>query len=311
MFVPRLRSTLTLALAALVVAAPAAHAGKKPAPVTTVKTASGDLQTYVDEFVAGIPGRDSGGYDAPTSTERQTFMSAVESVLSQNLQQAATTLDPLRYDVVRYTDTATGREAVLLRERKVDGKYPNAWGLYAFANNASGLIVEVPHPVADVNTEDVGVQAFRAADARAVLLAGAHRYANGADPAPADMAHNTDSVFDAVHRRLLASGVRVLQPHGFGEHTRSLVGHDVVVSDGSSETSSVVVAVASALTGEGFSTCLYDGALCWQLGATTNVQGTSTRAAGAHFAHVESYTAIRTDSAQRDKMARTVAGVLK
>ncbi len=308
MHVIRPLTALALSLSALLVLAPAAVAGKKTTG-PTVKIASGGLQTYVDEFVAGIPGKDSNGYDLPTTTEVAAFTGAVDAVLGNDLQRAADALDSLHYDVVRYTDTVTGRESVLLRERKVDRRYPHAWGLYVFARNASGLVVEVPHPVADMNTENIGVQSFRAADAAGLLVAGAHRYANPENEA--DMAHRTDSVFDAVHRRLLTTGGRVLQPHGFGEATREAVGHDVVVSDGTATPPPIVIETAAALTGQGFLTCLYTGTVCWELAATKNVQGASTREFGAHFAHVESYTAIRTDSALRDRLAHTVAGVLK
>ncbi len=305
-------AAVAVALTAVLVTPTAATAGKPPKTSAGVKTASGELQSYVDDFVAEIPGRDSGGYDVPTTTEVQTFTKAVDQVLANDLSGAAVNLDPLKYDVVKYTDTATNRVVVLLRERKVDGRYPHAWGLYGFGRASSPLVVEVPHPVADAETENVGVQAFRHADARALFVAGAHRYANGTgDSAEADMAHRTESVFDAVHRRLLTAGVRVMQPHGFGETTHDAVGHDVVVSNGAVPTATTT-AVATALTAAGYSTCLYDGdSLCWQLGATNNVQGTSTREAAGEFAHVESYTPIRTDTARRDLLARTVAGVLQ
>lgn len=304
------RTTALLALAAAVLAAPAASAGKRTS--SSVLTASGGLLTYVNDFVATIPGRDSGGYDVPTAAQVATFTGAVDKVLAGDLNGAASTLEPLKYTVVRFTDTVTGRTAVLLRERKVDGRYLHGWGLYAFGPAGSSVVVEVAHPVADANTEDVGVQAFREADAAALLVAGAHRYANGdgAD-AEADVAHRTDSVFDAVHRRLVHADLRVLQPHGFGEATHELVGHEVVVSNGGAPTVTTGSAW-SALSAAGFVSCLYDGAQqCWQLGATRNVQGAQTRTAGGEFVHVESYTPIRTDSTRRDLLATTVAGVLQ
>ena len=42
----------------------------------------------------------------------------------------------------------------------------------------AALLVEVTHPVHDVNTPQVGVQAFREGRAAALLVAGTHRYAN-------------------------------------------------------------------------------------------------------------------------------------
>ncbi len=54
-------AAVAVALTAVLVTPTAATAGKPPKTSAGVKTASGELQSYVDDFVAEIPGRDSGG----------------------------------------------------------------------------------------------------------------------------------------------------------------------------------------------------------------------------------------------------------
>lgn len=288
---------------------------------TLVKTASGNLETYVDNFVAGFPGVNSYGYVAPTSTERATFTRGVDQVLLGDYPSAASTLDPLKYDVVRYTDTAVypNRTVTLLRERRVDGKYTHGWGLYAFGRSGSRVVVEVPHPRADLYTEKVGVLAFRRADAKALYVAGTHRYANGEQgplddmghaDAPADMAHVTDSIFHAVHNRLLASNLRVFQPHGFGnEGYADADYHEVVVSAGATPTA-FTYDVAAA-TGRHFRTCVSTGPSVCYFFASHNEQGKTTRAAGGEFIHVEAYRPIRDDATLRTTLAHSVADVLE
>lgn len=279
--------------------------GAKPAAGPTVRVVSGDLAGFVDEFVASMPGRGSGGYDVPSLEETDRMAAAFAQIARGDLAGAAVTAGPLSYEVLRYTDTATGRTIGLLRERPVRGTYRHGWGLYgASSASTSALVVEVAHPVADLQSEDQGVVAFRWGEgARAILVAGTHR---DADPdAVADVAHQEGSVFHAIHLQAVVAGTRVYQPHGFGESTDP--DHDAVVSNGATPTA-LTSAVAHALDAAGLRTCLHDGvSSCSRLAATTNVQGAHARRAGAEFLHVETVTAVRLDEARRTRVADIVA----
>lgn len=293
---------LTLAGPALPLAS-AASSTPRYRPIS----AAGDLQAYVDVYVARNPGRDSGTYDVPSVAERAAIADAWRAMVAGDLQAAATIVGPLGYGVVRYTDSATGRVARMLAEQNTaGGTWVHGWGLYAWsAASGAPLLVQVAHPVADVDTEDIGVVAFRRADAQALFVAGAHRYANA--DGSADVAHRTDTVFDAVHDASLASGLRVLQPHGFADST---LPNDAVVSRGAAP-SSLTQRVETALDSALFDACLYDGTACSELGATTNVQGASARESGAEFVHVEVARRVRADVARRDQMATVVADSLR
>lgn len=302
-----MRSRCT-ALVAVTLAALVSTAGLVPASAArgsryAIETSSGDLVSYVNDYVGRNPGRGSNSYEVPSSRARASMSDAWRAVINGDLQKAADLAGPLGYGVVRYTDVATNIQVVLLAERRtVDGVWDRGWGLFGWApTNEAAMIVEVAHPVADVDTEDMGVVAFRAASARGLLVAGAHRYAN-VDGA-ADVAHRTDSVFHAVHDLTLTAAPDVLQPHGYADST---VEHDVVVSRGAAP-STVTIDVDTALDGIPLDSCLYDGAECAELAGTRNVQGASTRAGSGDFVHLEVARRVRNDASARDAVVVVAA----
>ena len=270
---------------------------------------SGDLAAYVDSFVASIPEKGSEGYRAPTLAESARLAAAFDAVEDKDLEEAASLAAPLGYDVVPYADTVTGRDYVMLVERRnPDGSWPRGWGMYVFAPEASSdLTVEVAHPIADASTEDVGVEVFRNADAEDLFVAGAHRNANAGGAA--DVAHEEASVFEAIHEAAVEAETVVFQPHGFSEAKHPGYG-EIVVSAGTSPTS-LASDGRDALSVAGFDARLYDGDSYSDLGATTNVQGESARAAGAEFLHVEAVRTLRDDSARRAIFSDTLARFLR
>ncbi len=281
-------------------------------PAPTVKVASGNLAAYIESFVEDIPGKYSKAYDVPTASERSTMAAAYDAIEAGDLSGAASLVDSHEYDVVQYEDTATGQTLVVLSERQnQDGSWPHAWGMYVFSPAAtSDTTVEVTHPVADWNTEDVGVEVFRKANAEDLFIAGAHRYANCDGPdvpcewpnldRAADVAHAAESVwsvFEDIHKAAIESPTDVFQPHGFSQTDHPQCG-EVFVSAGTTPASLLAQKVHGALQNAGFDTRLYkvneDGTIeCPELGATKNVQGASTRAIGADFLHVEMNGSIR------------------
>ena len=283
---------------------------EKAFPATAVKAASGDLSAHINSFVAAIPGKNTEVYDLPTSSERATMTSAYDAIEAGNLSRAASLVNPLRYDVVRYKDTVTGRTSIMLAERRnANGSWPHAWGLYVFSPKAtSDTCVEVTHPVADWNTEDVGVETFRKANAEDLFIAGAHRYANS--DGSADVAHASASVFEEIHKAAVESATNAFQPHGFAQADHADYG-EAVVSAGTAPPTQLAQDVHSAVRDAGFDARLYDGVSYSALGAATNVQGKSTRAVGADFLHVEIIKPIRDDPARRALLSTTLARKLR
>jgi hypothetical protein len=261
------------------------------------------LERIVRDFVASIPRRGTEAYDVPTPIEVQAFTDAVEEARAGRLPQARRALDPLAYDLVEGEDRRTGRRLLVLQERRQqDGDWPHGWGLYVFASGSpDGLVVQVPHPLFDIDSFELGLAAFQRSDASALFVAGAHRYANR--DGSSDVAHSEGTMFQQVTRSLVGADTTLLQFHGFADDSFPGYG-SVVVSDGLAPPSSVSRAVVDLLRARGFDACLYDGTECAGLGATTNVQGRFAQTVGAEFLHVEVIRRLRDDPKARARLAQ-------
>ncbi len=261
-------------------------------------------------FVSDIPERGSGAYDPPIAGDLRTFGSAVSLLLAGQVIGAGRLLDPLGYQVERFYDRQSQRRLVVVREvRAADGSWPHGWGLFVFdLQAASEMIVEVPHPLYDVKTPQVGVDLFDAAHAEALLVAGTHRYAD-ADRG-SDVAHADGSVFGEVNRRLADDRSVVVQPHGFDESEHAGDG-DVVVSGGIAPPPAHVKVVGSGLTQAGFEVCVFGAdAACDDLGGTDNLQGRWVRRVEGLFLHIEISRTIRDDPEAVERLATVVAAGL-
>jgi len=275
---------------------------------SSVPSRSGDLMDVVARLVDEMPRPDSNGYHPPTPAQEHEMASVYRLASTGDLAGAAAAARPLDYDVVRFTDTRTRRRLVLIQERqRADGSWPHAWGTYVVTpSSSSHLLVEVPHALDDIDSWVVGVDTFRLADAAALLVAGASRFAGEGD---SDMAHSPDSVFEAIHEAALTAtpGAVAFEPHGFDTAEHTSFG-DIVVSNGTSHPDDLAASAAAALRSAGFSVCLYDGEHCAGLGATTNVQGQAIMP-GDHFLHVEMAERIRTSPELADRVAEVIARV--
>lgn len=271
---------------------------------------TGDLTTLVHGFVSRIPGRGSGAFDRPSTDERGVMADAYRAIVAGDDTQAASLAGPLGYSVIRYTDVATGRDLVILAERQnPDQSWPHAWGLYVHSKNStSNMTVEVPHPVADVDTELVGAEIFRLAGSANLFIAGAER--NARADGSADVAHNARSVFEAIHEAVLTPQAIVVQPHGFESTGTDRDYGDLVLSSGSASPPEAIRQLAASFQKAGLRVCLYDGLHCQGLGGTTNIQGRSTRVAGGLFVHMEMDLDLRISRAESAKVVRLLVAIL-
>lgn len=243
-----------------------------------------DLRAAVDAEVAAI--KADGPYLQPTAEQLATVEQAV-TALCRDSKRAKDLLKPLGYSVTAFKDDAFGGGTLhLIREEAGAGR--RGWGLYVIdCDAAAAPVVEVPHPISDKGTEQLGLDLFARADAGAFLLAGSKR---GPDGAPSDVAHSPASVFSTVHNGLLAAARQMVQIHGFAAASHKDLPQQAVVSSGSTDSKPVDLAqgVADALSAAGVSVCLFSASnKCSDLGATRNVQGKSARDGRAWFVHVE------------------------
>lgn len=260
--------------------------------------ASGDAAPQlgaIDSALNAGPERGSTDYVAPEGGEADDVAAAVLDLVDGREATA-----PQGYELAAQGDVD------VLAEKAVDGR-TRGWGLFAARRDSSStVVVEVPHPRADLLTEDIGADVFDAAGARALLVAGAHR---SASDGAADVAHEPDSVFARVDQAVVRPGWTVLQLHGFAEASHD-IGAEAVVSSSSATPGPVVEAIAEALGRNGISTCVYDGVTCQGLGGTQNVEAAHARDVGASFVHLELADSVRKDPQRRRDVVAALTEVL-
>ena len=278
----------------------------------TVIVESGDFVAEVSRLSDLAFGSDSNLYIAPSSQEQADFKSLADTLLAGDVAASDSQAGSLGYQVIEYTDTVSSGVYHGLREQTAGG-VQKGWGSF-FVNldfHADAL-VEVPHPLFDTNSWDVGAKVFRDAGARGFLMAGAHRNANGTDTA--DVANRSESIFQEVHESWVGTGpvTDVWQIHGFDidNHTSFPSGTDVVLSNGDGSVSSEVIDLDARFEANAFLSHVYNtlsstnsvnvqvnggvnGGTFSGLAAMGNRQGIHSRSLNGTFVHVELEQSIR------------------
>jgi hypothetical protein len=166
-----------------------------PTASPTLETIKGSFRNQVSLLEENMPRAKSEGYVVPTNEEQADFGKLVSLIINNKLASTADLLTQNNYRLNYYVDRGDEYSvSYLLREEKPIQK---GWGLYAFrVDSTSNIIIEAPHPLYDRRTPSIALDVYRALDARALLIAGAHRNAN--DDGSADVAHAPDSIFQSV-----------------------------------------------------------------------------------------------------------------
>ena len=262
-----------------------------PAETSAIDTIRGSLRNQIRNLEDKMPRADSEGFIIPNDQEQTAFADLVSSLEAEDLRKSAQLAAENYYTLNYYVDRGDGNAlSYLLRETKPIQK---GWGLYAFrADSTSNIIVEAPHPLYDRRTPSVALDIYRALDARALLIAGAHRSANS--DGSADMAHVTESIFQSVHVALsqemqaASEDVIILQIHGF--HTSKHAGYPQAVFGFGAKIQPMEFALAQKLEDALAEQGIINVGLCtgdvWQdLCGTTNAQASIT--SGVVFIHIE------------------------
>lgn len=252
------------------------------------------LEEEVLTFVVQSQESDGGRYEPPGRAAREDLVDAVLAVIDGRRDDARRLLERRDY---RLAEAAGGSDLV----RPVQVPDERGWGLYAVRHRGRPVAVEVPHPRADLRTEHLGVALAERVEASLLLVAGARR---DRDDGRADVAHQEDSLFAAVHEALTDRGLPAVQLHGYAQD--SSPGNDVVVSAGPSEVGPLVRRAAERLEDAGLRTCRAWREDCGRLEGRTNVQGAASQAAGTPFLHLEVSRRVREDP---DARAEVVAAV--
>ncbi|WP_336922691.1 hypothetical protein [Streptomyces sp. JWR5-1] len=264
-----------------------------------------DLAERVGGFTSGMTARD--GYRGPARAERDAVADGVGHVLDGDLDGAARRLADVDFTVRTFTDSATGRRTAEVADAADGGEATRGWGrVYVDLGAAVHWSVQVPHPVADVATEDLGVDVLRSRPGGVLVLAGTHRDA-GRD-GEADAAHRRDTVFHAVCRELVRRGLPGVQLHGFADD--SVPGEDAVVSTGRGDDALPDArALADALRERGLDVCRAWASRC-ELEGRTNRQGRTAAEHGVPFVHLELSRGVRDDPERAGHAVDAVARML-
>lgn len=250
-----------------------------------------DLGAEVRQFAAGLHA--DAPYRPPRQSERRQLVSGLHALEAG--KQAAGPGFTVRTGI----DRATGRKFGLM----VNAPGERAWGWYLVDLSAPIRVgIEVPHPNSDLHTEEIGLALYQAVPGAILMVSGTHRrVANGAG----DMAHRTDSMFQAVAGDLAERGLPQVQLHGF--HDDNLPDTDVVVSPGAGDAGDYVSRVADQIADDDFRVCRSWRQDCGELEGTTNVQGRDAAEQGTPFVHVEISRTIRNDRDDWSKLVRAMA----
>jgi hypothetical protein len=248
-----------------------------------------NLAAWLTDFTA--PMSSSQPYREPASAESTDAVGALWRLLGDGDAEAL--LEPLGFTVISGIDAVTGRPFVLAYSESPPGE--RAWaGMLVDRSAPCHVVITCPHPVADTETERLGLVLWQRIPGALLLVAGAHR---GADGGRADPRNNPGALFHQLAVVLLDAGLPHVQVHGFAD--ASAPGFDVVLSPGATTAGAPITRVGDSLAAHGLAV-----ARAWEvpvpnLSGRTNIQGRHAADVGAVFIHIEvSRTARATESEQ-------------
>ncbi|QCX79713.1 hypothetical protein C9F11_30610 [Streptomyces sp. YIM 121038] len=257
---------------------------------------------YTSDFAADT------GYRRPSAVERRKVAEGVSLLVDRKRERAERRLSDVDFTVRTITDAATGRRYAEVTDRSDHAPAPRGWGrVYVDLDSPVRWSAQVPHPVADKNTERLGVQLMRRSPGGVLIIAGAHRKAGRGNEA--DVAHRRKSVFHAICDELARRGLPGIQIHGMADD--SAPDHDVVASTGKGR---VAVAagrdLADALRRRGYEVCRAWARSC-PLEGRTNMQGRDAAEQETEFLHVEFAPKLRGERKHRRAAVAAMAEVTR
>ncbi len=299
---------------------------------------SGNLTTYIDDFIASLPSTTGGNqYQIPSTTDITIWANTINYIMQGNYSAGNLSADSIGYRIVQYTDNSvTPNITYWVLEKKSTSV--NYWGTFIYNPNAlrRQLFIQSPHPVYDQYTGKQGFYIFSNQSCRAFFVTGTHRcnssvasVCNGTtsvcgNTAPykiSDQAHAANGTLQKTTEVLLSyiPNLVAIQPHGFARLTGD---PDMIMSNGTRVTPATDYLVALrdnlAIVDPTLTFKLIHIDLTWsRLAATENVQGrlingssdpcSQAAAAGnGRFIHVEQAYTSRSTEAERKKLSDAI-----
>ncbi len=246
------------------------------------------------------------GYRHPGRAAREAVATAVGLLLDGHREQAEEQLSERDFAVRTVVDRVSGRRYAEVADRTDAAVTPRGWGrLYIDLDSRPRWSVQVPHPVADEGSEQLGVRVLRGSPGGVLIIAGAHRESGRGNSA--DVAHRRDTVFHAICAELVRRGLPGIQLHGFA--ASSAPGYDVIASTGAGTAGRPDgIRLADALRERDLRVCRAWASSC-PLEGHDNVQGREAAGKQVAFLHVEFARPVRTSDRHADAAARAIGTV--
>ena len=267
---------------------------------------------------------DSTEYLRPPSAWVERFKTIARLILEGDIPSVLTRIEELDYELTLFQDQATDRQYYRLTEiDNSSNKFSRGAGSYFFNLDATAKgMVEVPHTLADTNTEYIGAKAFIDSNSRVFLLAGAHRDAGSEEDNYADVCDCPRKVFQGIHEAGVDAGLSAWQIHGFDPEGKDFPADTIaVLSDGRGEVTPAIEHLDRQLESDGFVSYAYirrdeapseavngdvRGDRFWRLGARQNIQGQYSNDRNLDFVHIELTQKVRWDEREREGIAKSI-----
>ncbi len=194
---------------------------------------TGQIFTEVSNIISSMPGHSGNDYNDPDASQLNSWGNLLDNIFESNYTQADLIADSLGYDVVQFTDTS---ESVHKTYYILKSNGSNYWGTYVYyPDYCRPLVIQVPHPVDEINTEKQGIHIFQKTEALFFCLSGTsrcnHSSYSSCDGTTticsgsferyriSDIAHSVSSIFQKTTEKLLTgfSNTFFVQLHGFAK----------------------------------------------------------------------------------------------
>lgn len=293
-----------------------------------LRRVSGDFLEQIEQFKTLAIEKYTNLYQPPSKVQLDWFRALATALLKEELAVAVELADKLQYELTQFVDSQTQQQYYRLLEQTNGESDRRGWGSYFFniEGDRKGM-VEVPHILADINTESVGAKAFLLSRSKVFLLAGAHRHANGCNTA--DVCDPPEKIFQSVHVAAVnEASLQAWQIHGFGNKHKFPQGTKAVISNGKGEITDAIKDLDRRFGDSQLDSYVYNkmpadapenkqvnggvsGDVFKPLGATKNVQGIYSNSQNISFVHIELSSEIREKESERNLVASVIAESIK
>ena len=271
--------------------------------------------------------KDAEFFQLPTNLEVNRFKVLATALLDKDISNALLIAEELDYEVTLFEDRETQQQYFRLLEKTIDSndsqeRFIRGWGSYFFnVDNTRQGLVEVPHTIADTDTEYVGAKAFIDSKSRIFLLAGAHRDAGGAEKGNyADVCDPERKVFQGIHEAGVDAKLDTWQIHGFNlKKKKNLPDNTVaVLSNGEGDYTPAIKNLEQQLKQQQFASYIcsdcdsvvngsFEECKIARLSATQNIQGQYSNRNQGSFVHIELINKVRTNESRSNEVAEAIS----